>query len=326
MRMGTIYKITNKINNRFYIGKTIGTIEKRWQEHLYDMEHNRDNSILHNAMRKYGVDNFSIEVIESNIPEQQLDSKEKEYIEHLKSHKKYGNYNITDGGNGGVVSSKITKEQAAEIQWLLVNNYDLSAIEIAKMYGLTSVNGINRGKTWYDENLKYPLRDYKKWKNYQSVDLNSYQSIVKDLQDDILSINEILKKYNIGWTALMSINEGKYCYNKNNDYYKDYVPKVLPINKNFKKEYIDYDNNISFILCLFDFLFTDKSILKISKEHNFNNSTLYYILNNKRKKNIMKDYKFPLRENLDFNQQVFKEKYKTKKGRWQYELSTNFKD
>ena len=48
-----IYKITNLINGKVYIGKTTRTIEKRWQEHCYC----KDNDLLHNAIRKYAGGN-----------------------------------------------------------------------------------------------------------------------------------------------------------------------------------------------------------------------------------------------------------------------------
>ena len=58
-----IYKITNKINNKVYIGKSI-YIERRWYEHKTDMNNINKQNHLYNAMRKYGKDNFLFEIIE----------------------------------------------------------------------------------------------------------------------------------------------------------------------------------------------------------------------------------------------------------------------
>lgn len=60
--MGFIYKITNTINDKVYIGKTTRTIEERWKEHLNSIK-DKDFKI-YRAFRKYGVKNFSIESIE----------------------------------------------------------------------------------------------------------------------------------------------------------------------------------------------------------------------------------------------------------------------
>ena len=56
-----IYKITNKINGKLYIGQTIFTIEKRWHEHLLNSK--LDNQYLCRAIRKHGSENFEIKAI-----------------------------------------------------------------------------------------------------------------------------------------------------------------------------------------------------------------------------------------------------------------------
>ena len=61
--MGYIYKITSKINNKIYIGKTTRNPEMRWKEHIRDSKNNNNNIPLYNAFNKYGIDNFSFEVI-----------------------------------------------------------------------------------------------------------------------------------------------------------------------------------------------------------------------------------------------------------------------
>ena len=75
-----IYKITNKINNKCYIGQTIKTAEERWKEHKRNININHSNCInktLYKAMRKYGIENFTFEVIQDNIETfEQLDKAE----------------------------------------------------------------------------------------------------------------------------------------------------------------------------------------------------------------------------------------------------------
>ena len=67
--MGYIYKISNTINDKVYIGKTAFSIEKRFKEHCQDAfkEHNEKRP-LYSAMRKYGVEHFHIELIEETKP------------------------------------------------------------------------------------------------------------------------------------------------------------------------------------------------------------------------------------------------------------------
>ena len=63
--MGHIYKITNTINNKLYIGKTTNTIASRWGEHQKNFASLRDNMVIHKAMYKYGKEAFIIEEIET---------------------------------------------------------------------------------------------------------------------------------------------------------------------------------------------------------------------------------------------------------------------
>ena len=55
-----IYKVTNSINGKVYVGKTYN-FEKRKREHIYDIE---DNLPFHRALKKYGIDNFVWEIID----------------------------------------------------------------------------------------------------------------------------------------------------------------------------------------------------------------------------------------------------------------------
>ena len=55
---GYIYKITNLVNGKSYVGQTIRTIEERWKQHIKDSKGNKDDFYLHRAIRKYGKENF----------------------------------------------------------------------------------------------------------------------------------------------------------------------------------------------------------------------------------------------------------------------------
>ena len=60
--VGYIYKITNLINQKSYIGKTANTVEERWKEHQKDCMRFPERP-LYKALNKYGIKNFSIEAI-----------------------------------------------------------------------------------------------------------------------------------------------------------------------------------------------------------------------------------------------------------------------
>ena len=95
---GFIYKITNKVNNKIYIGKTMTSIEKRFQEHIRESRKKRaENRPLYRAIRKYGKENFAIELVES-CPIEILSDREIYWIDYFSSYKE--GYNATLGGDG----------------------------------------------------------------------------------------------------------------------------------------------------------------------------------------------------------------------------------
>ena len=94
---GKIYKITNKENGSIYIGCTINSLEKRFGEHLSRCFSSTHKSKLYNSMKKYGQENFTIELIEE-CDLSVIYEIEKKYIEQYDS---YNNgLNSTFGGEG----------------------------------------------------------------------------------------------------------------------------------------------------------------------------------------------------------------------------------
>ena len=99
---GRIYQITNKINNKKYIGKTIKSLSTRFYNHCYSSK-NGSTTYFHKALRKYGKNNFFIEEIE--ICESNLGDREMFWISKLKPE-----YNQTLGGDGGILGYYHTEE------------------------------------------------------------------------------------------------------------------------------------------------------------------------------------------------------------------------
>ncbi len=104
---GCIYKITNTVNSKFYIGYTNMSAKKRLKSHFDETArlirgHTKCKSYLHNAMKKYGKEAFCIEVLESyeNVSALFLAEIEKQYISKYKPH-----YNVSKGGEIGQLKS-----------------------------------------------------------------------------------------------------------------------------------------------------------------------------------------------------------------------------
>jgi group I intron endonuclease len=98
--MGVIYKISNRINGKIYIGKTIQPIKNRWCNHLSEIKNHKDNCYFHNAIRKHGKENFDIEIIFETDNMALLDIMEIFKIMVNKSHRSQNGYNLTWGGDG----------------------------------------------------------------------------------------------------------------------------------------------------------------------------------------------------------------------------------
>lgn len=101
MVTGYIYRIDNLENGKFYIGQTIQTILKRWNEHVSDTVNLSDTMVIHKAMRKYGLSMFTIEPIHTIEAETKTELKERlneleiQVIAELKP-----DYNTAKGGLG----------------------------------------------------------------------------------------------------------------------------------------------------------------------------------------------------------------------------------
>lgn len=108
-----IYKITNTINGKCYIGQSADLV-KRIRKHVKTLLNGTNrNEHLQNAYKKYGQGNFTIEIIEECRTEE-LDAREIFWIDYYKSYDpKYG-YNKTKGGTGGNGYLEVADEKYKE--------------------------------------------------------------------------------------------------------------------------------------------------------------------------------------------------------------------
>lgn len=99
--MGYIYLIKNKINDKVYIGKTTRSYQRRWYEHIYKAYNDQKLYAINQAIKKYGEENFDFSILEK-CSDEELNKKEKEYIELYHSYIQDFGYNLTFGGDGDV--------------------------------------------------------------------------------------------------------------------------------------------------------------------------------------------------------------------------------
>lgn len=109
-----IYKITNKINNKIYIGfTTLKSAQCRFVKHLSEARCSNENRYFLNALNKYGKDNFIVEQIDTASNIKELKKKEIDYIKQYKATNRFIGYNLSEGGDGtpGVLKSPETREK-----------------------------------------------------------------------------------------------------------------------------------------------------------------------------------------------------------------------
>jgi group I intron endonuclease len=100
-----IYKITNKLNGKIYVGQTIRSLQERWRCH----QCSEACTHLHRAIKKYGVENFIVEQIDVATNREELNLKEQYWIEHYNCISPNG-YNLQNGGKHFNVSAE-TRER-----------------------------------------------------------------------------------------------------------------------------------------------------------------------------------------------------------------------
>lgn len=106
-----VYKISNSVNNKVYIGQTIRPIEDRFKRHINDAMNEILDTHFARAIRLYGPDKFSIEVIDTALTQEELTQKEHDWIVYYNSIE--DGYNETDAISkcGGNTYRSKTKEE-----------------------------------------------------------------------------------------------------------------------------------------------------------------------------------------------------------------------
>lgn len=289
-----IYKWTNKINNKVYIGQSIN-IEERRKKHIaasYYPKSNTYNTAFHKAIRKYGEDNFIFEVICICKPEE-LDVLEKYYIQEYNSIVPYG-YNMTTGGENPWSCASYFSQQDIHAIIKELRETDDKAEDIAKRWSCSAslIKKISYGEEYYIENESYPIRDsehikriLKKYRPTTNpaakLDIITVEDIIRDLLESDISIKDLAIKYNISVDQISRINNGKIWLQ---------VERPIPC-RNIKK-----DNERRALMVANLLLNTKMSQPEILKETGYKDRhTIQRINNHLIYTELLKDYPNPIR-------------------------------
>ena len=231
-----IYKITNKINGKIYIGQSIH-IEKRWKEHRrhYKLLRNK-GKVLYQAFDKYGIDNFQFEVLEECVASE-LDEKEKLYITKLNSLVGKGEetgYNVLEGGGGGkLCGSKNPLSKMNEEDVYLIREMYLKGVMRKEAFtpysnkiSINTFADIWNGKTWKDVHYDVYTEETKRAQKSNFSREKSIEKNRKVRKEDVIKIRD-LKNSGLSRTEVFNLFSDKIGINTFNDIW---------YNKTFSKE------------------------------------------------------------------------------------------
>lgn len=300
---GLIYKYTNVLDGKTYIGQTRQNLQERDKEHISA----KDNTYFHKALQTYGRNNFTLEIVEDDIPLNELDEKEKYYIDFYKSFYTSGKgYNLTRGGQGEQCSPSsqiLTISQVKEIRDLILNT-NRTFSDIGKEYGVSpyTISDISRGETFYDKTLKYPLRPFT---IFQKSELNAEKvtTIINMLRNTEMSQKEIALATDTLEYTVGQINRGQ----------NSWCPKDLdyPIKKAIQfSTYQNILNKEQVIQICHDLCFCDDMSLKeIGTKYGVAMNTVGDISRGISWKEITHQFVRPIRKNKEQNKSIFKAIY-----------------
>jgi group I intron endonuclease len=98
--MAIVYRITNKTNGKSYIGQSVRTVDQRWKAHLSSVRQG-SKFRFHSAIRKYGVDDWKLEILFEHDDIDLCKKKEEELIKQFDLTNNKNGYNAKPGGCGG---------------------------------------------------------------------------------------------------------------------------------------------------------------------------------------------------------------------------------
>lgn len=291
INLSGIYKIDFP-NGKCYIGKAVD-IKRRMSEHNTDTR-----QLLYLPVTKYFQNNIPYFYILEEVSRDKLSEREVYWIAFYESNNKEKGYNLTSGGDGAAlgvnnVASKFSQEDLDTIVKLLLET-NIPMYKIAEEYNCNriTIERLNSGETYFNNNLKYPIRQEKYvpksgCKNgNSSLNQEQLNNLIEDLINTAISMKELAAKYGIASNTLSQINNGKSYKNENLNY--PLRKKNSDRIKTFSREQLER------IKILLEQPAREQTMTKIGKEFNCSRDIISQINNGTRQK--QSDWTYPIRK------------------------------
>lgn len=214
-----IYLITNIVNGKKYIGQSVNP-HRRFISHCSRARTGYDNSPIHSAIKKYGKENFILEIIEWT---ENYNQRERDLIKEYQTLSPNG-YNICKGGESPPIMygenhphSIITEEQV-DIIIAHLKERKLTESEIGKLFNpplnQVMINSINFGNTHRRECEKYPIRT----EHPYTLSEKEVDEIKWLLQNSLFPCSQIAEYYHVNSSTIKHINSGRNYFDENQNY------------------------------------------------------------------------------------------------------------
>jgi group I intron endonuclease len=216
---GRIYKITNLVNGKSYIGQTIRSLEVRLKKHYYYSSKSKNNRmIITRAIKKHGKENFTIEEVDVAYSQKELNLLEGVYISWFNTLTPNG-YNLTNIINGKGTLSEETKEKLRKeankterLKWSSENGIKNRGRSGAKNVSSKYI-GVCKSKKFILSTIKY---------NKKRIHLGHYKS-----ESDAAKAYDIAAIKYFGHDCILNFPELR----------EDYIKGNIIVNKTCRKDY-----------------------------------------------------------------------------------------
>lgn len=202
MKTWEIYKHTNRITGKSYIGQTCCGSVSRWQKHCYSA-FNKPEGYFHKAIAKYGKDVWDMEILESGINNiDECNDKEKEYI--AKYNTIESGYNLKLGGAAEVLTEEVKKLLTDKIRKYhntkVVSLYNIKTKATIQGYPGDICKELGFSPSPFSDIIRGRRRSVKNWV-IDTPENRKYKPIVRHwfihdtLGTDYASLDEMVRKY-----------------------------------------------------------------------------------------------------------------------------------
>ena len=281
-----IYAYKKKTEQKVvYVGQTSNLKRRRYQHEITDPYHEKVkeyNFPLSRGIRKYGMEEYECIVLEDNIPEDEIDDREKYWINYYDTYEDPQGYNLTPGGKSGNRYYKFEKNVIDMSKYLIKEKRPFLEIKEITGISIEHLSEINTGKRHFDENEVYPLNIMTRGRKTTEEEVNNIYILLKEGQ---LTIREISKKINVNESIISSINIGQ-CFKRENESYP-LRQKVYSKTRHVLKE-----NELMELIN--DLVNTTISFSELSKKYNIGITTVHNI--NKGRTRKKDSLLYPLRK------------------------------